>query len=401
MEQVAHIEKRFHLIGRLAAPFSSIGLHTLYKNQPKTYICLCLLLAIVGYLFIVSFPLLVLILPVSLFTVAQTTIEVEGWILFSALLFLLLLSIAISMTLIRLKFTPPHGPELRRDRYSHLYQVIDDIRAHYRSPFLHVDRVILCDSFEISLVKTPRIALPFLFTRTLLIGLPVLQTMKPTDFRALLARELARASMRHHYIARWLVSLLPVWKHYLRATKKAGWWALPVYWFFRTYTRLYETVICALLKTDILQAEHDVLDLINDQDFLKVVTGEAVVREYINNSYWPKIRKIALRSGRSKMTPHASMTKVIRKLSRTRRFTSMVEAAWQKPVDPESSSVSLGERIHNLGHHKPYPPTPLEKTAAEDYLGAYLPTIIKVMDKKWCLGFSKVLSKHTTIINLQ
>jgi hypothetical protein len=401
MEQVSHIEKRFHLNGRLAAPFSSLGLHTLYKNRPKTYTCLCLLLAIVAYLFIASFPLLVLILPVSLFNIAQTATDVEAWMLFSALLFLLLLSITISVTLIRLKFSPPHGPELRRDRYPDLHQLIGDIKAHYRSPFLHVDRVILCDSFEISLVKTPRIALPVLFTHTLLIGLPVLQTMNPADFRALLARELSRASMRHRFIASWLVSLLAVWKHYLRTTQKAGWSALPIYWFFRAYTRLYEKIICGLLKTDVLQAEHDVLDLINDQDFLKVVTGEAVIREYINNRYWPKIRKIALRSGQSRMTPHASMAKVIRKLTRARRFASMVVAAWQRPVDPGSSSVSLAERIHNLGHHKPYPPTPLEKTAAEYYLGAYLPSIIKVMDKKWSLGFSKVLSKHTSMINLK
>jgi len=401
MEQVAHVEKRFNLNGRLAGPFSSFGAHTFYKKQPKTYICLCLLLAIVGYLFIAGFPLLVLILPFSLFTVAQTTTAVEGWILFSALLFLLLLSISISVTLARLKFTPPHGPELKRDRYSHLFQAIDDIRAHYQSPFLHVDRVILCDSFEISLVKTPRIALPFLFTHTLLIGLPVLQAMKPTDFQALLARELARASMRHDYIASWLVSLLPIWKQFVRVSKKAGWSTLPVYWFFRAYTRLYETVICALLKTNFLQAEHNVLDLINDQDFLEVVTGEAVIREFINNSYWPKIRKIALRPGQPKMTPHASMTKVMRKLTRTSRFTSMVETAWKQPDDPGASSVSLRERIHNLGHHKPYPPTSLEMTAAEHYLGTYLPSIIKVMDKKWSLGFSKVLSKHTSISKLK
>ena len=87
----------------------------------------------------------------------MTASNPRDWGEFSALITLLILGSNITISVAKLKFKLPQGPELKREKYTRLYEMLDEFMGHYQSRLLHIERVILCDSFDIKIVRQIRI----------------------------------------------------------------------------------------------------------------------------------------------------------------------------------------------------------------------------------------------------
>ena len=396
MEQLAESNSRFTSFKQRFFTSPKVKLHELSITSKKTYFTLCLIMAMPGYLFLFGFPVMLISLSGSIYESAQKATTTEELVYFSLQLTLFVFAVIISAALFKLKFRPPQGPKLSADEYPQLFEMLDELKQYHRSPFLRINRVVLCDSFEIKIVKTPKMGFPVLFTNTLLIGLPVLQTMSPDYFRALITREFGQASLGHHFFSGWLASLALVWKQYIRAAHKSGFIALPVYWFFKFYARFYQTVACEVIKTDTLQAEYYALDIVNDEEFVDVITYEVIIRDFINKTYWRKIRKVAMRAGGPEVQPHARMSNVVRELTQRDDFNKLIVKYWKQSDELQSPYPAFIDRIHNVGHHKPGLPGALRETAAEYFLGSKLATVVDVLDKKWRLNFNKIVNRRSS-----
>ncbi|MCK5721563.1 MAG: hypothetical protein KAI84_03435 [Gammaproteobacteria bacterium] len=371
-------------------PFIKKGLNPLQSNLifklkekfPRLSFSLSVLAASIGILFLLMFPYLLLTLPSALYDAAATAKDLQGWIDAIILFFLIILAGGFSWAIYKLKFSLPTGLEITKEKFPHLLKLIEELQAEFNQP--KIDRIILRDKYEICVLKTPRSQMPFLNTRTLIIGLPVLLTMSPLYFRALLARRIGQLSTQHTPVTTRLYFLSDIWAQFNVSCKhsKNG-FTKALSYFFRVYTPFYQTLLMPLLQEEELEADSYGMDLINDRDMVECLVYEDVVRQFLKNKFWPKIYHMAKRSKTPEFMPFSQMTKVVKAGITDDEISETIQASLRVEINNPDPMPSLTKRLNHLGHAKPRPPKRLTTTAAEDYLGSALEKIIPLFDKRW------------------
>src|SRR3954453_1077430 len=102
----------------------------------------------------------------------------------------------------------PEGIPLSRAEAPALFNAIDAATHSVRGPSLHA---LLVDSdMNAGVVQVPRLGI-FGSRNYLVTGLPLLQALTPTEFRAVLAHELAHLSRRHGRLGVWIYRVRATW----------------------------------------------------------------------------------------------------------------------------------------------------------------------------------------------
>ena len=237
--------------------------------------------------------------------------------------------------------------------------------------------------------------MPFVFTNTLVIGLPTLQIMSPHQFRTLLARKIGQASLGQNKITGWLTGMFPVWHQYVGVTRNAGYMAMPLHWFFKAYIKMYQVFLLGVFRMDELEADIYALDLINDKDVLDVIAYEFVARKFLKKKFWPNLVKMNLRADKVDLLPYGNMTRIVRKGLSETYFNHTIDALEHQQEEYKSTDPGLLRRMENLGHQNlpKFHPVTENESAADTYLNNRLPMIVEKMDKKWLANIKK-MRKH-------
>lgn len=371
-------------------PFTSKWVTTLQNTYffklkekfPRLSFSVSLSIAIFGILFLLMFPYLLFTLPFGLYEIVIQTKELKDWIDAALLLTVIILSGGFSWAIYKLKFSVPTGLDVTAEKFPHLFKLIEESREEFGKP--KIDRIILRDKYDLRVIKTPRSGMPFLNTRTLVIGLPVLQTMSPLYFRALLARRIGQLSTEHTPISTRLYFLNDIWMQFNLSCKHSkNVFTKTLGYFFKMYSPLYLALLKPLLQEEELEADRYGMDLINDRDMVECLVYEEVVTSFLNNKFWPKIYHLAKRSKIPEFLPYSQMTKVVKAGITDDEISETIQAALKLDINNPDPMPSLMSRLHHLGHAKPLPPKRLNKTAADYYLGKSLGKIIEVFDKRW------------------
>jgi len=369
-------------------PLQDAFFFKLNEKLPRFSFGLHILIALFGILFLLMFPYLFLTLPFELYeTVIQAKV-LKDWIDALIQLVLIVLGGAFSWAIYKLKFSLPTGLDVTEEKFPHLTKLIEELRSEFGKP--KIDRIIIRDKYEMRVIKTPRSGMPFLNTRTLIIGLPVLQTMSPLYFRALLARRIGQLSTQHTPVTTRLYFLNDIWSQFKISCKQSKNKVTKVLgYFFQLYSPLYQSMLMPLLQAEELEADSYGMDLINSVDMVECIVYEEVVIEFLNKKFWPKIYHMARRSKTPEFMPYSQMTKVVKAGITDDEISTTVQAALKLEITQPGLTPSLARRLNHLGHAKPLPPKRLSKTAADYYLGSSLEKIIQLFDKRWVAKIKK------------
>lgn len=363
-------------------PLQDAYFFRLNKKFPRFSFGLQIFVATIGILFLLMFPYLVLTLPSELYHSVINANELKDWIDALILLILIALGASFSWAIFKLKFSLPTGLDVTEEKFPHLLKLITELQEDFGKP--KIDRIILRDKYEIRVIKTPRSGAPFLNTRTLVIGLPVLQTMSPLYFRALLARRIGQLSTKHTPITTRLYFLNDIWSQFKESCRHSKSILVKVLgYYFMMYSPLYRSVLKPLLQNEELEADSYGMDLVNDKDMVECLVYEEVVTQFLKSKFWPKIYHMAKRSKTPEFMPFSQMTKVIKAGITDDEISQTIQAALKVDINDAALMPSLPRRLNHLGHAKPLPPKRLNKTAAEYYLDNSLGKIIELFDKRW------------------
>jgi hypothetical protein len=375
--------KRFiPFMNKRVPPLQSAFFFKLNEKFPRFSFSLYVFIAVMGILFLLMFPYLLLTLPSELYNTAIHAKELKDWIDAAIQLVLIGLGGAFSWSIYNLKFSLPTGLDITKEKFPHLLKLIEELQSEFGNP--KIDRIIIRDIYEIRVIKTPRSHMPFLNTSTLIIGLPVLQTMSPLYFRALLARRIGQLSTRHTPITTRLYFLNDIWAQFKTSCKQSkNVFTKALRYFFQLYSPLYQTVLMPLLQDEELEADSYGMDLVNDRDMIECLVYEEVVTHFLKNKFWPKIYHMAKRSEIPEFTPYSQMTKVVKAGITDDEISETIQESLKIEINNPGLMPSLTKRLNHLGHAKPLPPKRLSKTAAEYYLGSSLEKIIQLFDKRW------------------
>ena len=369
-------------VNKWVNPLQNAYFFKLKEKSPRLSFGLSIFTALFGILILLMFPYLVLTLPTELYETVVKAKELKDWIDALILLTLIGLGGAFSWAIYKIKFSIPTGLDITEEKFPHLIKLIEELRNDFGKP--RIDRIIMRDKYEIRVIKTPRTHMPFLNSSTLIIGLPVLLTMSPLYFRALLARRIGQLSTQHTPVTTRLYFLNDIWAQFNTSCKHAkNGFTKVLSYFFQIYSPLYQTVTLPLLQDEELEADSYGMDLINDRDMVECLVYEEVVTQFLKNKFWPKIYHMAKRSTTPEFMPYSQMTKVIKAGITDTEISETIQAALKVDINHPAPEPSLPKRLNHLGHAKPLPPKRLSKTAADYYLGSSLGKIIQLFDKRW------------------
>lgn len=272
----------------------------------------------------------------------------------------------------------PRGLSLEHAMAPGLYEWISEAENQWGKPV--VDRIVLRSGWRLRVVATPRLGLPWPATRTLEIGLPLLLTLAPEQFRALLSREIGRAANQHAILSGRLCRLTDLWAQYADHFRRHR--HLIGRLLFGAQNRFYRQAAAAACWHDTLAADIGAIQFVNDRELAEALAQEAVTRRFLRHRFWPKIRDLAAREQPPRHRPYASMGKVIAG-GMDRAFIQQALAdAVGEPGD--AATPGLGTRLEHLGFRKPLPPRPLKTFAAAEAIApASLVGIIREFDRRW------------------
>ncbi len=355
-------------------------IESLIHKFPRCYLGFVTLIAIIGYAFVLLFPILV-VAGIPYIYLALTASDVINWQYALIWSVIVLFACLISYRSTQIKPVPPAGLSLTEDKAPELFKLVHQLHNHYRRPIIH--RLVITGNYQLDIIKTPRWALPVWSINTMVIGLPVLQGLTPKQFECMVARRVGQFSKRENPLTNWLYQLRPIWQQYRHIYAKQKRFGSEIMkWFFAVYAPFYMAISVYAARRDELNADSYAMELFNDEDVREMVTADAVCRWYLHNQYWPAVYKIASVETKSLPTPHTKMAAAVHANLKSSRLDILVNKVFNQKPARKNAMPSLRQRIKNIGHEQPgmYDTT---ENAAIYYLGTSMQGVVSVIDKLW------------------
>ncbi len=358
-------------------------LQPLVTRFPVMANILALLGALPGLLLLFGLPLLALWLLLGLPQQITTAATIKDWSLLAASVVIVLLGAFITWFTLRTPLKPPHGLPVDHAIAPGLLDLIDELENHYGRATVH--RIVLRSNFDIQLHRIPRYGWPILTNNTLTIGLPLLLSLPPAHFRALLARRIGQASGKHNRLSGWFYQLADIWRTYADSyTQQASPWLKLLGGFYKVYSPFYRKLAFFAMRQDELEADRYAQELVNDRDLAGVMSQEIITRAFLEQRYWPKIKQLMRRPDTSGYAPYRQMPQVVQKSLTADEARNWLMAAINTPDNLTETMPPLKTRLENIGHNKPGAPTPLTEVAASGLLSPQvLPKILDKFDQRW------------------
>ncbi|MDH5326538.1 MAG: hypothetical protein OEZ68_09330 [Gammaproteobacteria bacterium] len=349
----------------------------------RLYQILSISLAVVGHLFLYSFPLLVL--GSLLLILSQSLpLSIPAMITIGICLGIMAFGIFISYRIATIKFQTPEGLAIEPGKAQELFQVIAEVEDAYK--LVQVHKLVISDSYNIELLKTPRNGFPYLSHNTLVVGLPLAQTLSPEYFAIAVRRKLIQYSKRHNPIINWVNQLRHVWPLYARAFKKRG--AVGdqlIHWFFSGFSRFYEFFTRRCVQLDELHADKGALDMVNAEELLKTIETMLISETFLNSKYWPNVLNAARKNPKAAPPPFNKISEMVRNT-----LAGMDKSKWLvMHLSKEAMKIHKGTkapfkaRMAELGCSSVEEPEVMKQCAAQYYFGENYPKIVMVMNKQW------------------
>lgn len=336
-------------------------------KQRAIYLILISLLALIGYGYLFLFPAGVVFGLGYLIDAFPRAATLNDWEKISAMFCVTLLCAVTCLHILRFRQPRPAGVRLEREQTPELFKLIDTLCKQYGHR--RIRQVTLGDEFRVEIRKTPTLGFPLLFSSTLVIGLPLLQTVAPKHFRCELARRIGQDSRRGAHLSHHLFEARQLWDTYLTVLiTQPRFGDQLLRWFFHAYTPLFALLSLPAARQDELAADATVLEFINDQDMFEAIKATAVCNLFLNVHYWPKVRTMALKEGGTELMPFAKLALLVgpalQKIDGKKWLANLADGS----LDPESPLPAFRQRMRNIGHEKIRDLPRITATAAGLYL---------------------------------
>ena len=354
---------------------------TLTARFPRCYLGLATLLALFGYIYVLMFPLLILTGIMAVYESIEFR-EAVDWQTVIAWTAIIIVAILVCYRSLQIKPALPVGLTVTNDKAPELFSLVQQLRSHYKRPTIH--RIIITGNYELDIIRTPRFALPVWLSNTLVIGLPVMQSLSPRQFECRLAGRIGQHSGQHNLLTNWLYQLRQIWPQYkLVYNRQKGFGTEPMKWFFAIYSPLYKTASTQVARQEELNADTYAMQHYNDEEVREMITADSLCRWYLRNQYWTSVCKAASTDTKTLPTPHIKMAAAVYTSMSGEKLQSLMTKAIRHTPSSRDTVPSLQSRIENIGHDKARLGRPATKTAAAHYLGGSMNGVISIIDKLW------------------
>ena len=379
------LEKLLSVLRAANQRVRQIKLHHFANGYPRTYFSTVVAAALVGYGFLLLFPLLGVVALSELFDVAQKSI-LDIYTLSHALIWfaILIFSIAMSHHIFTVRFELPKGVSLSADKTPRLFEIIENKKSRLFWP--RFSSVLLCEQFELEIYKTPALGIPVWSKNTLLVGFALMQTLPQHYFTCALERKLIQFAKGRNIVTNWLSQLQYIWIQYPDAfseRKLLG--EQLIVWFFKLYAPFYKKFSLYVAQREELAADRIALRHINDFDLFKSIESQAIGEYFFHKIYLPMLGKLVREKNAvaANLSPYTTLPKVYRTTVTAERCKQWLDMFLKNTVNTRTNMPTLSQRTQNIGHSRIRLPNLEGACAAESIFETHYPIAVRIMDSLW------------------
>ena len=289
-----------------------------------------------------------------------------------------LLFIPVMLVTFWVQYTPLSDREIDRQEFPELFALIDELSIKLKTPKIH--HVVINYDHNAAIYQAPRIGLLGWYQNYLLLGLPLLQSLTPEQFKATLSHELGHLAGNDSSFTGYVFRVRQMWEQ-LTADNN--------FFIFQWFFRWYEPLIKAYSFVSVRDREY-AADALAKRMTSPEIAASDLIQTYIYQHY--------LQEGFSKELDRQARTSEV---PPTDVVTQML-AVLRQPLDPQAAQVWLGlilgeatdtddthpclsDRLAAVGYPTPktWTPSPILETAAEYYFGDRLADLAAELDLRW------------------
>jgi len=372
----------------------AMRVNTFSERYPRGYLCAALILMLPGYFFLFLFPwfafegvsVLIAALPdikTTEYWLTEQGLTVALWLL------VIVFCLFFSLKIFQLRFPRVQGLKMSKELAPALYSLIAGVRELTQRPTIR--DVVLTDQYELRIDATPRLGFPFLMSNTLVIGMPMLQTLSEAQFRGEVLRRLGQCASGRFRPTHWIYRTRLLWCKYqdaLQKRKRIG--ELPVRWFFSFYAPLFAGFTVPAARKDELAADVAVLEWLNDRDYFETVKSSAIAEVFLDACFWRKVYQSLKENARitsdmkkEALNPFEKLEHVSGHLKSKEFRKKCLQGAFVENQNIFNMGPALRVRMENLGQSKLRDVPIVEKTAAAACLGNARKNYVSIINKLW------------------
>lgn len=351
------------------------------ERYPVSYLASMLGFSLLAYAWIFMFPLAVIFLTGY---IPYDIYQAGSYLDYSfVLLEIVLAGVAAWMTyeLWKLPVSYPAGRPLDQEEAPVLRNMIDDLCKKHHVPRIHRIRIIR--DYSIELVRTPERGFPFTHTSSLLIGMPLMQSLSARYMMAAIEREIIHLSGVHRRPASMVYFVRQLCIQYQAAWQKN--WSVPsliMRSFFSWYTPLFRLLSQTACRMQQYYADEKVQSFLRDQTLVNMLLTANISKHYLENDFWPHLYNKAYRHKQPPYLPYASLDHNLRAKLDTEKAQAWINTELTD-TSPATNMPSLKQRMDNLSVFHVSLPPPVTESAARFFLGDSFKVITGQLDRVW------------------
>jgi Zn-dependent protease with chaperone function len=355
------------------------------RQQPGIYKLRVGLLAVLGYAYIF------LVLAVLLAVVALVVILViYSQRISGATIKLGVLALVPALIVVRslwVSFPPPAGLPLSRQQAPRLFALVDELTAKLQAPRFH--HILLLDEFNAAVVQRPRLGIFGWQQNYLLIGLPLMQALSQSQFRAVLAHELGHLSGNHSRFAGWIYRLRITWYQILeRLQREQGGSSFIFDGFLNWYAPFFNAYSFVLARMDEYEADRCAAELAGAKNAAEALINVEVKARFLESSFWPNVIKQVRHQIEPPATTYTQMFTALETAVNSEFATKWLQQSLAQKTNNADTHPCLSDRLTALGYsqakqQKITLPSPVKTSAAQQLLGDALNELTAYFNNNW------------------
>lgn len=314
-----------------------------------------------------------------LYVIEMLLLLVAGLAVLGVIWFLLVPLLVIVLPALRLKLTPPDGLELTSANAPGLLELVERHRRRLKAPRL--SGVVLVPEPNAFVCEVPRLGVLGWNRIYLAIGIPYLLALSPEELEGVIVHELAHVARRHVASAAGLRSSLGRWQQLDERLAQRRHWSGR---FFRPFLRRYiprlERSTLAFRRWHEYEADRLAAEAVGAAAVSGLVRVSLLDR-HLNESLWDAVFRLADDSA-IPPAPYARMRAAARASfasarARTSDLVRQLESDWTHPTLAQRLRAMGVDRIELAGLK---PPT---ASAGDVYAGPGLSELLAFFDERW------------------
>ncbi|MEO8139158.1 MAG: M48 family metallopeptidase [Gemmatimonadota bacterium] len=282
----------------------------------------------------------------------------------------------------------PEGVPLKEADAPALFTLVRQVQRQLRAPRVHT--ILIIPEVNAAAVQLPRLGLLGWYHNYLLIGLPLLQALAPSEWQAVLAHELGHLSGRHGRFGAWIYRTRATWGRLLPIieAKQSAVGRFLFHGFLEWYGPWFNAHTFVLARAQEFEADAASAEIAG-ADAARGALLRLEIADHVAGGFWVGLEARVRELSEPPQDPFQQLRFVLASGVTDGSGTERIMQAWQRTKRYDDTHPGLADRLGALGwsssaNEPPPPPEPLhEPSSASVYLGPTETKLAQAYDARW------------------